>query len=222
MFIPKISKEEVNNMPVVAFEGEITVVDDPETAHLALADLQRHKVVGIDTETKPSFTKGIHHKVALLQISTADHCYLFRLNKFPFPEELGEFLASKSIKKIGLALKDDFVGLNRYVRFKPANVVDIQNIIKSYGIFEMGLQKIYAILFGQKISKSQRLTNWENPELTQQQSRYAATDAWAVLKIYSELSKAQKLTKKEIEVLAAKLAEDENKLTKPAASQAES
>lgn len=202
MIKPKISKEEVNELPIVIFGGEVKVIDHDDKVSEAIQMLRRHNVVGIDTETKPSFKKGLLHKVSLLQISTEDICFLFRLNKITFPKELGDFLSDKSVKKIGLALKDDFNGLNKLYRFKPENIVDLQSIVKNYGILELGLQKIFAIVFNQKISKSQRLTNWESPELTEQQQRYAATDAWAALLIYKQLMKEKKLTKAEIELLA--------------------
>lgn len=202
MIKPKISKEEVNELPIVIFEGEVKVIDHDDKVSEAIQMLREHNMVGIDTETRPSFKKGLLHKVSLLQISTEDICFLFRLNKIVFPKELGAFLSDKSVKKIGLALKDDFNGLNKHLRFKPENIVDLQSIVKSYGILELGLQKIFAIVFNQKISKSQRLTNWESPELTEQQQRYAATDAWAALLIYKQLMKEKKLTKAEIELLA--------------------
>ena len=199
MFRTKISKDEVNLMPVVIFEGKITIVDDLSKIQPAIDELRKYKIVGIDTETKPSFTRGTHHKVSLVQISTLNHCFLFRLNKIDFPVALAEFLADENIKKIGLSLRDDLIGLNKHHVFKPANCIDIQTIAQNYGILELGLQKIYAILFEKKISKSQRLTNWENPELTEQQQRYAATDAWASLQIYVQLMRENKLSKKEIQ-----------------------
>lgn len=199
MFKTKITKDEVNLMPVVIFEGKITLVDDLSKIDPAIEELRKSPVVGIDTETKPSFTRGTHHKVSLVQISTLDHCFLFRLNKTNFPPALSDFLADESVKKIGLSLRDDFSGLNKHHIFKPANFVDIQSIAQSYGIMELSLQKIYAILFGKKISKSQRLSNWESPELTEQQQRYAATDAWASLQIYLQLMTEQKLSRTEID-----------------------
>jgi ribonuclease D len=199
MFRTKISKDEVNLMPVIIFDGQITIVDDLSKIKPAIDELRKSKIVGIDTETKPSFTRGTHHKVSLVQISTLNHCFLFRLNKIDFPAALAEFLADENIKKIGLSLRDDLIGLNKHHAFKPANCIDIQSIAQNYGILELGLQKIYAILFEKKISKSQRLTNWENPELTEQQMRYAATDAWASLQIYVQLMKENKLSKKEIQ-----------------------
>jgi len=210
MIVPKISKEEVNTYPIIVFEGQITLVDNLTRAQAAIAKLSQEELVGIDTETKPSFTRGQYHKVALLQISTENHCYLFRLNKLHFPKELAEFLSNPEIRKIGLALKDDFAGLNKYHRFVPANIVDLQSVVKDYGILDLGLQKIFAILFKQKISKSQRLTNWESPELTVLQQRYAATDAWAVLRIYQQLQQEKKLTRRELSELMAQVTNTEH------------
>jgi len=204
MFKTKITKDEVNLMPVVIFEGKITLVDEMSKIDPAIEELRRYPVVGLDTETKPSFTRGTHHKVSLVQISTLDHCFLFRLNKTNFPPALADFLSDESVRKIGLSLRDDFSGLNKHQIFKPANFVDIQTIAQSYGIMELSLQKIYAILFGKKISKSQRLSNWESPELTEQQQRYAATDAWASLQIYLQLMNEQKLSKTEIDKMVMK------------------
>lgn len=212
MFKTKITKDEVNQMPVVIFEGKITLVDDLSKIRPAIEELRKNAVVGIDTETKPAFTRGTHHKVSLVQISSLDHCFLFRLNKIDFPAALAEFLADEKIKKIGLSLRDDLNGLNKHHAFKPANCVDIQTIIQSYGILELGLQKIYAILFGKKISKAQRLTNWENPELTEPQQRYAATDAWASLQIYLQLMAEKKLTKKQLDKILMQNALEQREL----------
>jgi len=212
MLKTKITKDEVNQLPVIVFEGKITLVDDLSKIQPAIEELRKSKIVGIDTETKPSFTRGTHHKVSLVQISTLEHCFLFRLNKIDFPASLAEFLADENIKKIGLSLRDDLAGLNKHHKFKPGNCVDIQTIIQNYGVLELGLQKIYAILFGKKISKSQRLTNWENPELTEQQQRYAATDAWASLQIYLQLMEEKKLTKKQLDKILFQQAEEQREL----------
>lgn len=211
MFKPKISKEEVNQLPVVLFDGKVVLVDDESKVADAIADLSQSAILGIDTETKPSFTRGQFHKISLVQVSTLTHCYLFRLNKIKFPQGLADILESKKILKIGLALRDDLSGLNKHHRFSPDNVVDLQNIVKNYGILELGLQKMFAIVFGRKISKSQRLTNWESAELTEQQKLYAATDAWSVLLIYLQLQKEKKLTKKQIEILIQEVAAAEQK-----------
>lgn len=201
MFISKITKEEINELPIVHFEGEIIIVDDMLKVEDALTYLREQKIVGIDTETKPSFKKGKHNKLSLIQISTLERCYLFRTNIIQIPDPLVHFLANTKIKKVGLALRDDISGINKYHRFKLANTLDIQSIVKNYGILELSLQKIFAIMFGKRISKSQRLSNWEADELTESQQLYASTDAWACLKIYSHLMEEVPLTRHEIEQL---------------------
>ncbi len=201
MYQHKITKTELNKLPPVCFPGKIIIIDRTEQIIPAIHFLQTYDTVGIDTETRPSFTKGVRFPVALLQIATQEHCCLFRLNKTGMTTEIAEFLSNKNIRKIGLALRDDFSALAKRHRFTPANCIDLQNTVQQYGILDMGLQKIFAIVFGQRISKSQQLTNWENETLTEQQQRYAATDAWATLMIYKKLQQAPRLSEQEIEEL---------------------
>lgn len=200
-YLTKISKEEINKLPVATFTGKITLVDESSKVEPSIAELRKNDIVGIDTETKPSFIKGVSHKVSLLQIATPEQCFLFRLNRIGFPKVLADFLADKNITKVGLSLHDDLRKLRKRHHFKPENFIDIQSIVKNYGIMELSLQKIYAIIFGKKILKSQRLSNWEKPQLTDKQLQYAAIDAWASLQIYLQLTKEEPLAKKEIEKL---------------------
>jgi ribonuclease D len=188
VFEATITKEEINQMPICAFAGKVIIISKHSEIKNALAYLKAQQILGFDTETKPSFTKGSSNKVALMQIATEDVCYLFRLNKIGFPSELQKLLKEKSIKKIGLSLKDDFSALNKRKAFLPESFIDLQNIVKNYGISELSLQKIYALLFKEKISKAQRLSNWEAEELTEAQIKYAATDAWATRRIYIRLT----------------------------------
>ena len=193
----KMTKEELQQLPLERFEGEVVTVEEPEQVPVALAYLNKQRVVGVDTESRPSFTRGIHYPTALVQIATKQRCYLFRLTRIGMPEELAAFFANPYICKVGLAFKDDLNGLRRQRNFKPANCVDLQSIAGKYGILELGLQKMYAICFGKRISKSQQLTNWENAVLTPEQARYASTDAWATLCIYKELMRTEPLPPEE-------------------------
>lgn len=202
-FAHRIDKEQVNRLPVVRFEGEVVIVNTPISLQAAMAYLNGCSVVGVDTETRPSFIAGQQYPTALVQISTEQRCYLFQLRLLGFPKELAQFFANPSICKVGLAFTDDLRGLQRLHSFRPANCVDIQHIVHNYGILELGLQKIFAILFGKKISKSQQLTNWENAVLTPEQARYASTDAWATLLIYKELQRTRPLPKKQAEAIVA-------------------
>ena len=186
-----ISKETVAEMPVVEYPGgtsTITIVDTPAMARVALRELSRAKIVGFDTETKPSFTRGRSHNVALMQLSTNEHCFLFRLNKLGISEGIKRFLENPEIIKIGLSVHDDFSVMRRMSPdLDPQGFIDLQEYVKFFHINDISLQKIYAIVFQEKISKNQRLTNWEAPTLTEQQQIYAALDAWACLKLYRTL-----------------------------------
>lgn len=183
-----ISKEALAGLPVIVYTANIKVVDTIEEAKAVVSYLLTQPIVGIDTETRPSFQKGRTHQVALIQISTRDCAYLFRINKIGFIDELRKFLENENVVKVGLSLKDDFLGLHRQGDFTPAAIIELQSFVKEFGIIDASLQKIYAIIFGQRISKAQRLSNWEAPQLSDAQQHYAALDAWACLNIYHQLS----------------------------------
>lgn len=188
----KIEKSVINEMPVVVFPGTIEVIDVPERVDAAVASLRKESVVGFDTETRPSFRKGIVHKVSLLQLSTHNESYLFRLNRIGISDSLAAFLADESVKKIGLSVKDDFHALRARTDVTPSGFVEIQALCGEMGIEEKGLQKIYALLFGEKISKSQQCSNWEAETLSESQCSYASIDAWACVRIYDYLEELKK------------------------------
>lgn len=188
-----IDKAEIAGMTKVEYPGRIFVIYTEAEADKAIAFLKNQPIVGVDTETRPSFKRGMSHKVALMQISTEDTCFLFRLNRIGMPASLQEFLQSDTMK-VGLSLKDDFQVIRRRknVHAEEGNWIELQDYVARFGIEDRSLQKIYANLFGQKISKSQRLSNWEAETLTESQQQYAAIDAWACVKIYNCLSEMER------------------------------
>ena len=188
----KITKAEIAEMPKVQFSGRIFVIYTETDAEKAVEYLRTQQIVGVDTETRPSFKRGMSHKVALLQIATSDTCFLFRLNRIGMPTFLQDFLMGDTLK-IGLSLKDDFLMLRRRkdVHAEEGNWIELQDYVGRFGIEDRSLQKIFANLFGQKISKSQRLSNWEAETLTESQMNYAATDAWACVEIYNCLAEME-------------------------------
>ena len=188
----------LQKMPMQVFEGQVIVIEQPEQVPEAVNYLLKKKIVGVDTESRPSFKRGIHYPTALVQIADRKRCFLFRLTHIGMPQELADFFANPNICKVGLAFKDDINGLRRRRNFIPANCIDIQKIVPQYGLLDLGLQKLFAICFGRKISKAQQLTNWENSHLTPEQARYASTDAWATLLIYEDLLKHETLTQEEV------------------------
>lgn len=186
----KFSKSDINQLPVTQFEGRIITVISEAEADSAVEYLLRHHVLGFDTETKPSFKKGRGmNPVALLQVSTMDTCFLFRLNFIGMPNSVLRLLSDNEVVKVGLSWQDDLHQLYRRKMFKPGKFIELQKYVKELGIEDMSLQKLYANLFAQRISKSQRLTNWEADSLNEKQQRYAATDAWACVRMYEELKR---------------------------------
>jgi ribonuclease D len=182
-----ISKEELNGLPVESFDGEIIVVDFERDVKKIIPFLKRQKVLGFDTETRPTFKRGEKNEVALLQLSTEKTAFLFRLNKMGLPNDLIDILSDPEIVKVGVAINDDIKDLKRLVKFKSAGFVEIQEKVKDFEIENFGLKKLSGLLLGFRISKAQQTSNWEAEVLTEAQIRYAATDAWVSLEIYNRL-----------------------------------
>lgn len=189
MFKESITKEELTDLPLRWFEGKIVVVDKPEQVKGIARLLASSPVIGFDTETRPSFKKGKTNKVALLQLSTPDQAFLFRVNKIGLPGEIRKILANPEIVKPGVAIRDDIKSLKGITHFNPAGFIELQDFAKELGIQNFSLKKLAAITCGFRISKSQQLSNWEADSLTDAQQVYAATDAWVSLKIYENFAK---------------------------------
>lgn len=185
----KYDKKLIGELPRVLFEGRIITILNEQDANKAVNYLLTQDILGIDTETKPSFRKGQSNQVALLQVSTKECCFLFRLNRLGITKSIKALLEDKTVPKVGLSLQDDMRMLRKRSDFKPGNYIEIQKEIKEFGIEDLSLQKIYANIFGQKIAKNQQLSNWEADSLTDAQQKYAATDAWACIMIHEELQR---------------------------------
>ena len=84
-------------------------------------------------------------------------------------------------------MHDDFNIMSHDHNFQPKGFVDLQKIVPEYNFGNTSLQKIYAILFDERITKSQQLSNWDAEELSDAQLSYAAIDAWACIRIYKKL-----------------------------------
>ena len=197
----KFDKSIINSLPLVTFPGKIIVVLNEYEAERAVEYLLSCDVLGVDTETRPAFRKGNNHKVALLQVATRKECFLFRLNHLGLSQSLLRLLSNKQVPMVGLSWHDDLMSLHRREQFEPGWFIDIQDIIDNLGIVDKSLQKLYANLFGEKISKRQRLTNWEADVLTERQKEYAAIDAWACIKLYDEIMNLLATKEYELEVV---------------------
>ncbi len=188
LYKAKISKEEVNKLDLNYFKGKIYLIDKHKQVPQACAHLQQFKILGFDTETKPTFKKNSFNKVALLQLATPTEAFLFRLNKIGLPQAILKILSNEKIIKTGVAIKDDIKQLNQRKIFTPAGFVELQELVNQFGIEDAGLRKLTANILGFRISKSQQISNWENQKLTKSQLTYAATDAWVGCMIYKKLT----------------------------------
>lgn len=188
----KFDKSDIVALPRAVFDGRIFVINTEAEAEKAVAYLLGHDILGVDTETRPSFKKGQRHNVALLQVSTHDTCFLFRLNLIGMPPAIIRLLEDINVPKIGLSLHDDILSLHKRADFTPGNFIDLQQHVGELGVKDLSLQKLYANFFHQKISKTVRLSNWETDVLSDSQKTYAATDAWACIKIYEELMRLER------------------------------
>ena len=186
-FTDKISNEQTALLPAIEFHGEIRIVEHEDEIEAACQYLMQQPLVGFDTETRPSFQSGVTYRVSLLQLSTPQLCFLFRLNKIPFAKPILQVLESQEILKIGADVAGDLRSLRQIRYFRDAGFVDLQTIAPQWGIGEKSLRKLSAIVLGQRVSKAQRLSNWEAATFTDKQKLYAATDAWVCTAIYDRL-----------------------------------
>ena len=187
----KFDKAKIAALPRVLFEGRIVVVLTERDADKAVHYLLSQPILGIDTETRPSFKKGETHQVALLQVSSYDVCFLFRLNQLGMSPSVKRLLEDKQVPKIGLSLRDDLLSLHKLGDFNAGYFIDLQDHVREIGVEDLSLQKLYANFFAQKISKREQLTNWEADILQDKQKRYAATDAWSCIMLYEELMRLE-------------------------------
>ena len=185
----KFDKARIQQLPRALFEGRIVVVLSESEAAKAVDYLLSQPVIGIDTETRPSFRKGVKYYVSLLQVSSRDICFLFRLKHTGMCEPIVRLLEDTTVPKIGLSLNDDIRQLHEVAQFEPGYYIELQQKVKDFGVEDLSLQKLFANFFGERISKGQRLTNWEADVLSESQKRYAATDAWACILLYEEMER---------------------------------
>ncbi|MFZ0281910.1 MAG: 3'-5' exonuclease [Bacteroidales bacterium] len=183
-----LTSEDLEKYDVSWFKGEIVVIEDLSTFRESFPKLKNSPILGFDTETRPSFKKGKKNKVSLIQLANENIACLIRINKVGIPAELAALLANPSVIKAGVAVHDDIRFLRSVKKFIPSGFIDLQKMVKDFGIQSSGLKKLAAIVLGFKISKRQQVTDWEADFLTDAQKVYAATDAWVCHQIYNKLN----------------------------------
>ncbi|MCK5066522.1 MAG: 3'-5' exonuclease domain-containing protein 2 [Bacteroidales bacterium] len=187
MFQSEITKEEVAGLDLIQFEGPIHVIDSVESFEREIDNIVREPILGVDTETRPSFKKGTMYPTSLIQLSTLEQAWILRVSRMGYPKKLLELLSGEDPLKVGVSLHDDLRRLRSDFKFEPQGFLDLQQYVEAFRIEEKGLKKLSGIVLGRRISKSQQVSNWDANNLTEAQLRYAATDAWICLMIYYKL-----------------------------------
>jgi ribonuclease D len=183
-----ISNESLNDLPLHQYSGEIVLVEDAQGMMKFLKEIEGETLLGFDTETRPSFKKGLMYQIGLLQLTTETSTYLIRLNKTGLTKELQLLFSNSSIQKVGVGIRDDIRGLQRLASFKPEGFVELQTMATEKGLKDFSLKKLAGILLHFRVSKRQRLSNWEADTLSPAQMVYAATDSWVAREIFKRLS----------------------------------
>ena len=204
------AKKWLTDLPRVTYDKNIIVVVSPKQTESAVDYLLSMPILGVDTETRPSFTRNQQFKCSLLQVATHHNCFLFRLNLTGMTPAIIRLLEDTTVPKVGLSWHDDINSLKRLHDFTPGLFIDIQDHMREIGIEDLSLQKLYANLFSERISKTERLSNWERDILTPKQKQYAAIDAWACIQLYEELKRLQETGDYELHSLETELEIEED------------
>lgn len=190
LYQSEITHEEVAALDLIHYEGPITLIQTEEEFQEAIETISAQKILGFDTETRPSFKKGTSYPTSLIQLSASDQAWLIRVSRIGYPVELLKLLSDPEVIKVGTGLNDDIRRMRCDFQFEPGGFLDLQRYVEAFQIWEKGLKKLSSIILGHRISKSQQVSNWDANILTEAQLRYAATDAWICLEIYYELRNA--------------------------------
>ena len=166
------------------------MLSDPESISRAAERLSAAAVVGFDTETRPSFRKGVQYPVSLLQLALPDVVFLLRLQEHGLPEDIAAVLSNAKIKKVGIGTKDDVRQLARDFGCQARGVISMDRIFRQRGYQVSSLRKLVGLVAGWRISKRQQTSNWAAPKLSEAQRRYAAADAWLSLLLWDHLQQS--------------------------------
>lgn len=185
----EITKDEVKELPLWRYEGDIELIENTKDLNAALRFLQKHETIGFDTEARPTFQKGQYNPVCLIQLACDEKVFLIRNRMTGFTDLLVDFFENRKILKIGAGINDDIKDLQYWRPFNPNGFVDLNSLVHTIGFKNSGVRNLAALVLEKRISKNQQTTNWERPELTEPQQVYAATDAWVCLEVFQILNK---------------------------------
>jgi ribonuclease D len=180
----KLSKDDINSLPLIKYEGEVVVLSSKDSAQTAIDDLMNYDTIGFDTETKPTFVKGPLNPPSIIQLASEDRVYIFQLDNKNIFETLSPLLSKKNITKCGVSVERDLIELMYFSPFNPSSFIDLGNIARDNEIPHHGLRGLVAMFLEGRISKGSQISDWSRPKLSESQISYAATDSWVSLKLF--------------------------------------
>ena len=188
-FPQKISKEDLQKLPIRAYSGKIYLINTPELSLSACQEIQKEILLGFDTESKPAFSKGEKYLPSIVQIATSSAVYIFQIAKTGGIKNLKIIFENKNILKVGIAIRDDILKLKEIEIFQDSGFQDIRKLTKNLGVEHTGLRNLAGIFLKCRISKTSQVTDWSQEQLSAKQLTYAATDAWISREVYLEVKK---------------------------------
>ena len=185
----KLSKNEINSLPLIQYDGDIEILTSKDNIHAAINDLKNYDLIGFDTETKPTFVKGPLNPPSIMQLACDDKVYIFQFDNDEIFKQLSLILSNKNITKCGVSVDRDLIELMYLSPFDPISFVDLGNIARKNEIPHHGLRGLVAMFLKHRISKGSQTSDWSKISLTDSQISYAATDAWVSLELFKIFDK---------------------------------
>ena len=185
----KLSKNEINALPLIQYEGDIEILTSKDNIQVAINDLKNYDLIGFDTETKPTFVKGPLNPPSIMQLACDDKVYIFQFDNDEIFKQLSLILSNKNITKCGVSVDRDLIELMYLSPFDPISFVDLGNVARENEIPHHGLRGLVAMFLKHRISKGSQTSDWSKISLTDSQISYAATDAWVSLELFKIFDK---------------------------------
>ena len=185
----KLSKNEINALPLIQYEGDIEILTSKDNIQAAINDLKNYDLIGFDTETKPTFVKGPLNPPSIMQIACDDKVYIFQFDNDEVFKQLSLILSNKNITKCGVSVDRDLIELMYLSPFDPISFVDLGNVARENDIPHHGLRGLVAMFLKHRISKGSQTSDWSKISLSDSQISYAATDAWVSLELFKIFDK---------------------------------
>ena len=171
--------------------ARIELVATRAQAQRAIGELDAARVLGFDTESKPTFAKGeVSDGPHILQLATLDKAWIFQLHDLDCRAALAAWIAAHPSKKVGFGLGDDVKRIRSKLGVEPTGIVDLNHLFRARGYRkDIGVKTAVAVLFERRFLKSGKAStsNWAARQLGESQLMYAANDAWAAVRVFEAM-----------------------------------